>query len=98
MFDMRLKTSQGRSNSALLLWQYKRARDGLPKPPQTPTPAVKPNLAFIQANTKAPAMQPAITLVGHATMLVQADGLNVLTDPVFSDRASPVQFVSPKRA
>ena len=31
-------------------------------------------------------------------MLVQADGLNVLTDPVLSDRASPVQFVGPKRA
>ena len=84
--------------SELLRWQYKRARDGLPKPPQTPTPAVKPDLAFIQANTKAPAMQPAITWAGHATMLVQADGLNVLTDPVLSDRASPVQFVGPKRA
>ena len=31
-------------------------------------------------------------------MLVQADGLNVLTDPVFSNRASPVQFAGPKRA
>ena len=30
-------------------------------------------------------------------MLVQAGGLNVLTDPVFSDRASPVQFTGPKR-
>ena len=44
------------------------------------------------------AMQPAITWVGHATMLVQAGGLNVLTDPVFSQRASPVQFAGPKRA
>ena len=84
--------------SALLRWQYERARDGLPRPPQTPTPAVKPDLAFIQANAIAPAMQPAITWVGHATMLVQADRLNVLTDPVFSNRASPVQFTGPKRA
>jgi N-acyl-phosphatidylethanolamine-hydrolysing phospholipase D len=43
-------------------------------------------------------MQPAITWVGHATMLVQASGLNVLTDPIFSQRASPVQFSGPKRA
>jgi N-acyl-phosphatidylethanolamine-hydrolysing phospholipase D len=43
-------------------------------------------------------MQPAVTWVGHATALVQASGLNVLTDPVFSDRASPVQFAGPKRA
>ena len=31
-------------------------------------------------------------------MLVQAGGLNVLTDPVFSERASPVQFAGPQRA
>ena len=43
-------------------------------------------------------MQPAVTWVGHATMLVQADGLNILTDPVFSNRASPVQFAGPPRA
>ena len=81
-----------------LLWQYERARDGLPKPPKTPTAVASPDLAFIQANAKAPTMQPTITWVGHATMLVQANGLNVLTDPVFSERASPVQFAGPKRA
>ena len=31
-------------------------------------------------------------------MLVQASGLNVLTDPVFSERVSPVQFIGPRRA
>ena len=36
--------------------------------------------------------------MGHATLLVQANGLNVLTDPMFSERASPVQFAGPKRA
>ena len=81
-----------------LRWQVERALAGLPKPPQTPTATVPPDLVFIQANAKTPAMQPAITWIGHATMLVQADGLNVLTDPVFSDRASPVQFAGPKRA
>lgn len=38
-----------------------------------------------------------ITMVGHATMLIQMDGLNILTDPVWSERASPVSFVGPKR-
>ncbi|WP_395330125.1 MBL fold metallo-hydrolase [Novosphingobium sp. BL-8H] len=38
-----------------------------------------------------------VTMVGHATMLIQIGGLNVLTDPVWSDRASPVQFAGPKR-
>ncbi|MGH6613725.1 MBL fold metallo-hydrolase [Sphingomonas sp.] len=39
-----------------------------------------------------------ITMVGHAALLIQAAGLNILTDPVWSDRASPVSFLGPKRA
>lgn len=38
-----------------------------------------------------------ITLVGHMTLLIQAAGLNILTDPVWAERASPVQFAGPKR-
>lgn len=90
-----------KSQGDFFRWQYQRLVDGLPKPPQTPTPTLLPDLALIQANGNAatPAlMKPAITWVGHATMLVQANGLNVLTDPIFSERASPIQSVGPKRA
>lgn len=38
-----------------------------------------------------------ITMVGHATLLIQVAGVNLLTDPVWSDRASPVSFAGPKR-
>ncbi|MBC7280881.1 MBL fold metallo-hydrolase [Hoeflea sp.] len=38
-----------------------------------------------------------ITMVGHATLLIQTAGLNILTDPVWSERASPVGFAGPKR-
>ena len=38
-----------------------------------------------------------VSYIGHATFLIQTQGLNVLIDPVFSDRASPVQFAGPKR-
>lgn len=38
-----------------------------------------------------------VTWIGHATLLVQFDGLNILTDPIFSERSSPVQFAGPKR-
>ncbi|XP_053270950.1 N-acyl-phosphatidylethanolamine-hydrolyzing phospholipase D isoform X2 [Pleuronectes platessa] len=38
-----------------------------------------------------------VTWLGHATVLVEMDGLNILTDPIFSQRASPIQFVGPKR-
>jgi len=38
-----------------------------------------------------------ITWIGHATVLVQLPGLNLLTDPVWSDRSSPVGFAGPHR-
>ncbi len=38
-----------------------------------------------------------ITMVGHATLLIQTAGLNILTDPVWSQRASPVRFAGPQR-
>lgn len=83
----------------LLRWRWNAWRNDLPPPPQTPTPQTAPNLPAIHANARAgQAMQPSITWVGHATMLVQASGLNVLTDPVFSERVSPVQFIGPRRA
>jgi N-acyl-phosphatidylethanolamine-hydrolysing phospholipase D len=38
-----------------------------------------------------------VTWVGHSTLLLQLDGVNVLTDPQWSDRASPVSFAGPRR-
>jgi len=38
-----------------------------------------------------------VTYINHATTLIQVDGLNILTDPIYSDRASPVSFAGPKR-
>jgi len=38
-----------------------------------------------------------IAYVGHASFLVQTAGLNMLLDPVWSQRASPVRFIGPKR-
>ncbi len=48
-----------------------------------------------QARVMAPHV--AITWVGHSSFLVQLDGVNVLTDPMWSDRASPVSLFGPKR-
>lgn len=41
--------------------------------------------------------QIRISFVGHVTFLIQANNLNILTDPVWSERASPFQFIGPKR-
>jgi L-ascorbate metabolism protein UlaG (beta-lactamase superfamily) len=38
-----------------------------------------------------------ITFVNHSTFLIQVDGINILTDPVWSDRTSPFQWAGPKR-
>jgi N-acyl-phosphatidylethanolamine-hydrolysing phospholipase D len=41
--------------------------------------------------------QLAITWIGHSTFLIQSNGVNVLTDPIWSNRASPFRFVGPRR-
>ncbi|HEX2547216.1 MAG TPA: MBL fold metallo-hydrolase, partial [Ramlibacter sp.] len=93
--------------SDLLRWRWSALREGLPRAPQQATPVVMPQLAALKANTDpvrrsgAQAARPALpsaTWIGHATVLVQSGGLNILTDPIFSERASPVTFVGPKRA
>jgi L-ascorbate metabolism protein UlaG (beta-lactamase superfamily) len=38
-----------------------------------------------------------VTFVGHSTFLIQASGINVLIDPVYANRASPVSFAGPRR-
>jgi N-acyl-phosphatidylethanolamine-hydrolysing phospholipase D len=82
--------------SQLLKWRFAALRDGLPPDPKERTPVVAPELEALGRNT-VPG-KPSATWLGHASVLVQSGGLNILTDPVFSERASPVQFAGPKRA
>ena len=42
-------------------------------------------------------IHPTVTWVGHSTFLVQLDGVNILTDPHWGERASPVGFAGPRR-
>lgn len=44
-----------------------------------------------------PSDNATVTWIGHASVLIQHQGINVLTDPMFSDFASPVSFAGPKR-
>jgi len=40
---------------------------------------------------------PALTFIGHSAFLIRLPGLNVLTDPIFSRRCSPVPWAGPQR-
>ena len=51
--------------------------------------------AQLQAQTRE--LQPAVTWIGHSTTLVQIDGINFLTDPIWSKRPSPVPLLGPRR-
>ena len=83
----------------LLRWRLDAWRAGLPAVAQTAVPTHAPDLGFLHANAKAgAAMEPAVTWIGHATVLAQFDGINLLTDPVFSERASPLSWLGPRRA
>lgn len=42
--------------------------------------------------------QLRVTFINHSTVLLQVDGVNLLTDPIYSLRASPVGFAGPRRA
>ena len=56
-------------------------------------PQVASDLGTIHDNRGA----VTVTWVGHSTLLIQLDGVNILTDPHWSDRASPVSFAGPRR-
>ena len=89
-FKNNYATSVSKSFPDFMRWQWESWQ--LDKLANGPTPTVTANLALLKAPTL-----PTVTWIGHATALVQASGLNVLVDPIFSVRASPVQLFGPKR-
>jgi L-ascorbate metabolism protein UlaG (beta-lactamase superfamily) len=55
------------------------------------------NKAYPKPEGKVPAGAIDVTFIGHASFLLRFAGFNVLTDPVFSKRCSPVSFAGPAR-
>ncbi len=87
------------------IWVQIRCLVGLEK---ADPPAVDPSLfpPVFKPETVVPDLErirrpdPAViqvTWIGHSSFLIQVDGLNILTDPVFSRRVSPVSFAGPVR-
>lgn len=54
-------------------------------------------VTYAKPDATAPDSGIVITYVNHSTFLIQTAGLNILTDPVWSERVSPVSFAGPKR-
>lgn len=82
------------SAGAMLRWSWDRLRR--PPPPDPPAEAI-PREVPRPASPRAPIDELRVTWVGHATFLIQLGGLNLLTDPVFSDRATPIPWLGPRR-
>lgn len=74
----------------LLLWRFKGEKAVWPKHWPSPFHGARPD-------ERVDGEELVVTMIGHATLLVQTAGLNIVTDPVWSDRASPLSFAGPKR-
>lgn len=74
-------------------WQWNRLWQSLPADRPERVPRLAVDLGFLKANRQ----QTTATWVGHATALWQIGGKNLLVDPHFFERASPLSFAGPKR-
>ena len=76
-------------------WKLEQWKLGLPQKPAEGYrfETARPDERRLHENRR----DATVTWIGHATLLVQMGGLNILTDPQFSERASPVAFAGPKR-
>ena len=67
---------------------------GAARVPQRPLPLFADTA---QALSSSSSSGLRLTWLGHSTVLVEIDGVRLLTDPVFGERASPLSFAGPKR-
>ena len=85
---------EARGEHAFLRWQLERLTHHLPP---NPRPGDLPLAEPDPARPRAPEGELRVTWIGHATFLIQFGGLNLLTDPVFGERASPFSWMGPRR-
>jgi N-acyl-phosphatidylethanolamine-hydrolysing phospholipase D len=76
-----------------LKWRWERIWKDIPSADSYQFPLAKNDPAFLRSNRN----HTTLTWIGHATLLLQMKGKNILTDPQFSERASPVQWAGPGR-
>jgi N-acyl-phosphatidylethanolamine-hydrolysing phospholipase D len=76
-----------------LKWRRERANNKIRGPESYNFPLAKNNPDFLRNNHD----KITLTWIGHATVLLQIAGNNILTDPHFSERTSPIQWAGPER-
>lgn len=84
---------QGPDFFDFLKWRWDRIWKDIPGPEAYDFPLAENNPELLRSNHK----KTTLTWIGHATVLLQLNGKNILTDPHFSPRASPVQWAGPPR-
>ena len=62
---------------------------------RVPWPSVVPAPSGLRPELSVPGL--TITCIGHASLLIQVSGTNLLVDPVWSERASPLRWIGPRR-
>ena len=81
--------------SDFLRWRFRERREHLivPSPPYGSLPTRAPAIV----SPRAERGHHAATWIGHSTVLLQLGPVNVLTDPIWSERASPLRWIGPRR-
>jgi L-ascorbate metabolism protein UlaG (beta-lactamase superfamily) len=80
-----------KSLGEVLRWQFGSGRQRQAWPEWVPSPYADTPPRWVSG------AKVRLSFVGHASWLIQTAGLNILVDPVWSERASPLAFAGPKR-
>lgn len=80
---------QSKKLSDILKWKFTTTAETWPDfVPVTHKPTLNSVIKENEAN---------LTFINHSTFLIQLNGINIITDPVYSKRVSPISFIGPKR-
>jgi N-acyl-phosphatidylethanolamine-hydrolysing phospholipase D len=91
-YNIHFHRNYSRTIKEFLLWQlgYYKSHEQIIEIPA--------GFAYPNPKEEVSPQEPKVTWLGHSTFLVQVGGMNLLTDPVWSKRCSPLPFLGPKRS
>lgn len=63
----------------------------------TPRPRIPDGFTYPNPQEKVRADLPQVVWINHSTFMISIHGMNIITDPIWSNRCSPIPFLGPKR-